>query len=1039
MSSLFRPLTFALLASAILLGSASRIFAVDDPQWKLPPGFTIELVAGPDLVQHPTMGCFDNQGRLYICDGPGDNLPAKELLEKLPHSIKRLEDTDGDGKFDRVTMFADKMVFPMGALWHDGAIYTASPPNVWRLRDTDGDGVADERKILVTEFGFTGNAADVHGCFLGPDGRIYWCDGRHGHTFIDEHGRTISKGLAARLFSCKPDGTDVEAFAGGGMDNPVEVAFTEEGEPLGTVAIYENAPDRVDALLHWVYGGAYPYAEKVLGEFKKTGPLLPAVRYYGRVAPSGIVRHRSRAWGEEFTDNLFHVQFNTHRLIRTKLTRDGATFRGEDEEFLISEQTDVHLTDVIEDADGSLLVVDTGGWFRQGCPNSQIAKPEILGGIYRIRKTDAKKVEDPRGNKIDWDLLTSVRLIALLGDDRPAVRDRAIAALVALYRDDSRGVLGEMYVALLSRPWNVKLQLIQVAIRIGDAKMQEYLTACLSDLGSATDQPRYRQALLRALGTLRAKDAHAAIVAALKDPDLAVRREAATALGRLDREDAVPALLEALSKSSDDRFLEHAVIYALIQINDGSQTIAGLDHEHAAVRRGALIALDQNDDERLTRDVVAKLLDVPSAALQRAVLGVMQRHPDWADGILNFLKQRLAAPKLAAAESDLLRDTILAYKLDANVQQIVAESLADAKLAPSQRRFLLEVIERSEFSGKTIPAAWAEQLAKHLGHADDAIARQAVVAAGRIGGEAFDGALLSLGGEVQRPDNLRVAALNVVGPRIASLDPALFLFLTARLNGSADPLDRTAAAKVLGAAKLDEPQRNTLLDAVSQAGPLQLPSLLEAFAKPDALVNGEKLVAALAASPGLENVTSTSLEKLLQPYPDNVRTAAQPLFKRINADIDVQRARLADLTKQLDGGDAKRGVIVFQMAKTACSSCHRVGIRGTAIGPDLTKVGQIRSRGDLLEAVIYPSASFVRNYESVAVETSDGRVVIGLLTRETPEAIYIRTPQKEEIRVPRGDVESISPSKLSIMPQGMDKIMTPEELRDLIAYLQTLK
>src|SRR5262249_36789334 len=142
------------------------------PALVVPAGFRAELIAGPNLVQHPTMAGFDDQGRLYVCDGPGMNMPAKDLLRDLPNLIRRLEDTHGDGRFDRSTVFADKMTFPMGALWYRGAVYTASPPHIWRLRDTNGDGVADERTILVSEFGFTGNAADIHGCFLGPEGRL---------------------------------------------------------------------------------------------------------------------------------------------------------------------------------------------------------------------------------------------------------------------------------------------------------------------------------------------------------------------------------------------------------------------------------------------------------------------------------------------------------------------------------------------------------------------------------------------------------------------------------------------------------------------------------------------------------------------------------------------------------------------------------------------------------------------------------------------------------------------------------------------------
>ncbi|MGC3968477.1 MAG: hypothetical protein QM775_14200 [Pirellulales bacterium] len=617
------------LAMITLLGVwADFARAVDEPGFQLPPGFTIELVAGPPLVNHPTMGGFDDKGRLYICDGPGENMPAKELLEKLPNHIRRLEDTDGDGKFDKSTMYADKMTFPMGALWHDGYVYTASPPHIWRLRDTDDDGIADERKILVSEFGFTGNAADIHGCFLGPEGRIYWCDGRHGHNFTDEQGNSLSKGLAARIFSCKPDGSDVRAFAGGGMDNPVEICFTEEGEMLGTVAIFDNKPDRVDAIVHWVYGGAYPYHEKVLGEFKRTGDLLPAVSRFGRVAPSGILRYRGKHLGDEYTNDLFHVQFNTHRVVRTKLTRKGASFTSVDEDFLVSENQDVHLTDVIEDADGSLLVVDTGGWFRIGCPNSQIAKPDILGGIYRIRRSNAPKLEDPRGLAIDWKELTFDELFNALLDERPMVQDGAKAEFVRRGKADPSMVdfLYNMPAPYDDHSTAVRRDALWIAAQIGDPKALYRLS------GAAwAKKPEFVQTTLAALAANR--DAgHLSVnrlIECLNDPDFAVRREAAHLAGVMQIPAFAPAVAEAVANAEGDRFLEHALIYALIELGKEQELVEKLSSDSADVRRGVLIALDQRGSELLTKENVAELLDTNDAALLATVLGVMQRHPDW--------------------------------------------------------------------------------------------------------------------------------------------------------------------------------------------------------------------------------------------------------------------------------------------------------------------------------------------------------------------------------------------------------------------------
>ncbi|MCE9605773.1 MAG: c-type cytochrome [Planctomycetia bacterium] len=1037
MNVLLLPRTLAALAIGLLFTNSAR--AVDDPQWKLPPGFTIELVAGPPLVNHPTMGGFDDQGRLYICDGPGDNMRAAELLEKLPNNIRRLEDTDGDGRFDKSTMFADKMTFPMGALWHDGYVYTASPPHIWRLRDADGDGIAEERKILVSEFGFTGNAADIHGCFLGPDGRIYWCDGRHGHTFTDAQGKTLSKGLAARIFSCKPDGSDVQAFAGGGMDNPVEVCFTEEGEMLGTVAIFDNKPDRVDAIVHWVYGGAYPYFPKVLDEFKRTGDLLPAVSRFGRVAPSGILRYRGNQLGTEYTGNLFHAQFNTHRIVRTKLERSGATFKSKDEDFLVSENQDVHLTDVIEDADGSLLVVDTGGWFRIGCPNSQIAKPELLGGIYRIRRTGTAKPSDPRGLKMKWTAdVSNTTLLRRLKDERWAVQDRVKDEFVRRGKKDKQ--VGEFLYTQYELAENLSTPLMRDIVwtlsRIGGPEELEYL-----DLLSAADglPESTAQAICVALASHR--DQSRGIV--FRSDDLAVRRDVAMLCGRMKGEGDDPLFPELLKGIEPDRFLEHAVIYGLIERQAEDQALLMLEDEEPPIARAGLIALDQMGKltDNLETAQLVKFLDSPDAPLQSATLGVVQKHPAWAAEVIAWLKTKLAAPALPAEQAPLVANTLVAYKLDPTIQQLIADTLVAAKTSPATRRMLLETMALSELTGPALPKPWTVAVAKSLHDADEAVARQALATTAVVGGAAgpFDADLKTLAAESTRSAEFRVAALKTLAARVGAVDGPTFAFLLDRLRTAPDSLDKLAAADVLGLAALAPPQRTALVEAVAKAGPMELPALLTQFEKDSSADEGVRLIAALALSPGLDNVSATRLEKLVAPYPPEVREAAKPLLKRINGDLETQRARLAELIAQIDGGDIARGRMLFGLQKTACSSCHKVGAGGANIGPELTKVGQIRSPVDILESVLYPSASFVRGYESVSVTTSAGLERSGILSRETPEAIYLKTAQREEVRIPRGDVDEIQPGKLSIMPQGLDKVMTLDELRDLVAYLKSLK
>lgn len=1042
------PVSLATLA--LLLAARGTVLAGDATEFQPPPiavpeGFVVEVAAAPPLVRHPTMACFDPQGRLYVCDGKGENLKADELLDQLPGVIRRLEDTDGDGVFDTATDFAAGMTFPMGCVWHEGSIYTASPPHIWRLTDADDDGVAERREKLISEFGFTGNAADIHGCFLGPDGRLYWCDGRHGHSFSDEHGQPVSQGLAARVFTCRPDGSELEAFAGGGMDNPVELTFTDEGEPLGTVAIFDMLDGRHDALVHWVYGGTYPKIHPCLEEFRTTGDLLPCLSRFGRVAPSGVMRYRGAQFGPEYRDNIFMVHFNTHNVVRTQIERSGATFISRDEDFLTCENLDFHLTDVLEDADGSLLAIDTGGWFRIGCPTSQIAKPEILGAIYRIRRADAAPLDDARGLQMAWENVEPEELLPRLSDERPAVRDRAVAALARL----GETAAAQLHQVLASGDDALaRRNAVWALCRIEGEPAMAALREALDD-----EDDSVRQSAVRALGTLR-DEASLPRFGELAAADIPpIRREAATALGRIGSTSAVPLLLEAL-RGGGDRFLEHALVWALIQIDDPSTTLAGLSDASPHVRRGALVALDQMPSGKLTRELVAPLLDTDDAELQRAALQVIERHEGWSGELVGLLETWLHDSHLTDERAAMMRGALLAFQADAAVQQLVAHALSSEQTPNSTRLLMLEVISRSDFGGSELPSAWADQLLRHLAADDEQIARQAVTAVSALGLEQYDAALLTIANNSSRSEPLRVAALAVIAPRLPSLDDKLLALLTSRLLADVSPVDKLAAAEALGDSSLGSAQLELLLPVIAQAGPLELPPLLGAFAPreraPLAASNssdsslhtrqlGLQLIAALEQSPGIDNLQPSRLEQTFSAYPVEVQEAARPLLKRLTVDVEQQQARLAELADYLHGGDAQRGAEVFRQKKTGCNACHRVNGEGPHLGPDLSSVGKIRAPRDLLEAVVFPSASFARGYESYQVVTSSGRLHEGVISRETAEAVYLNTAQREEIRIGRSDIEQMFPSRLSIMPQGFDKQLSPTELRDLLAYLQALK
>ncbi len=1011
----------------------------------VPSGYTVELAAGPPLVKHPTLACLDDRGRLFVCENAGVNMTAAELEEHLPNAIRLLEDTTGDGRFDQATVFADRMTFPMGGCWLDGSLYVASPPYIWKLTDTTGDGVADERIRLVGKFGYTGNAASIHGCFAGPEGRIYWCDGYHGHEFRDDSGEVHSQRSGSYLFSCEPDGSDVRIHCGGGMDNPVEVDFTAAGDMLGTVNIMYTRP-RVDCLVNWQYGGVYPHREKILEEVQVTGDFLEPIHEFGHVAISGTMRYRSGALHAGWRDNFFATFFNLGKVVRLELTPAGSSYSVVQREFLSSPDRDFHPTDVLEDVDGSLLVIDTGGWFYRGCPTSQMSKPEILGGIYRVRPvgTDSTQRATANGNELNLETLPPQDLLNLLTDARYRVRQRVLETMARRATDVWRPLMEVARDGSAEQRLQATWGLARIVGRWRRADHSVSLPEANQQVRAALrerlrdDEATIRQAACWIQLTYPDPPAGPSLVALLNDAVPAVRRVAAAALGRNGDRTSVSALLTALPHAID-RDLEHAILYALIELDAPEETQQGLTSSDPAVRRGSLLVLDQLKSAPLTAPRLAEALQDGDADVRSAAFTILRRRRgegEFLQQVTTQLLPALTSPQGIGTDSEQAELLVLLSR-DERLAPTIARIL---DFTPQPSDLSLTLLQRwGRESGMTLDATWLKPLEAWLATEDPEHLERVLPILQGAKSHPFDEQLQRIATRAQLSRELRVRLLQTRMSSRGKVEPEAFSVLIDMLEQPTNSTEMGQAASLLGNAPLTKPQLLELAPHLETVNASALRELVRAYQR-----SGDREVAAvffpaLSRSRFLTTIPPQELSDIIIRYPADAREPGNVLLDQLKRQEQEKLDRIDRVIPLLAEGDAARGRDLFFAERTKCAACHKVGTEGRAVGPDLSAIGANRAPQDLLESILFPSATIVRDYDAYTVVLADGRVLTGLIARETSDFLELQQATGEREQIPREEIEELVTSNVSLMPSGLEKEISDQELADLVAYLITLR
>lgn len=1019
-----RPFLFAACIS-FTLTSCTRSDNKLTSTIEVPDGFIVEVAAGPDLVDYPMFAFVDETGRLFVYESTGNVYEKTEDAIKDPQfRIKLLEDVDGDGFYDKSTIYADKVGFPQGGVFYKGSLYASSAPELLKFTDTDGDGVADKREVLLSGWELNVNANSLIGPFMAPDGWLYVTSAIEGFDIMTKEGKQL-KGETSRVWRVRPDGSDLQWISAGGMNNPVGLTFTGAGEVLGTQTYFTDPKaGQRDALMYWTEGGVYPKPNSNItrDSLPLTGELMPVVTKYSRVAPAGIIRYRSSILGESFKDNLFSAQFNTHQVLHHTLIRDGGSFRTEDEVFFSSSNEDFHPTDVQEDGDGSLLIVETGGWFIKGCPLSQVSKPELKGSIYRVRKKGAVKVEDPFGNTIDWMSKDVATISRYLEDPRPFVADRAVNYLV-----DRRGESVNALATLLATSSNpdARSRAVFALYRVNTSESIKVLREGLKD-----KDLQVRIATAKALGLAKDKGSVMHLVEMIQNDDPACRRQAATALGQIGDPGTIPALLKA-SNGLRDRFFEHAIIYSLISMDQPHLVLAGLTDASNDVKKVALIALDQMKSRSLKPEQVTSFLASNDSTLESTARWVVSHHPEWAANMIIYMQKQLNKPTLDVADKKQLKDILVSYCGNASMQQFMVSQMDQASL--EKKLFMLDAMSACNI--KEVPENWIVYLGKELTSNADAAAKLNVLKFIRLHRvHSLNKTLELVADDNQNSTILRVNAIGTSVNDSTQLSGRHFEFLYTQLQPGNDASIRQQVASVLGQAKLSNEQLLKLAkEFLAKADAFILPRLMPLFRGANEIEIGKALASALEKSPSLDNITEEHLLEMFSNYPSELDPVRNKLMAQLKVARGERLSQIHSIESSITKGNIDRGRILF-FGKAICYTCHSIGNEGGNFGPDLTSIQRDRSAHDLVEAIVYPGVSFVREYETYRIKTKENTYT-GVIQEQTADMIRLGISPQESVQIQRSDILSIEIQDTSMMPLGLDKLLTEQEMADLMAFL----
>lgn len=986
---MFNSIKISFLAAALLLSACHKSGPPYSPSdslktFKIASGYKIEpFVSEPDVVSPVAME-FDENGNIYVVEDRGYPLNVKGKVGR----VKLLQDTNGDGKPDKTTVFAENLVMPTGVMrWKKGILVT-DPPDLIYFEDTDGDGKADVRRVMLTGFPFSNPQHTANNPVYGLDNWIYIAHegpataiifknefGDRGSSirYVDRTGVPPLK-EPSRCVRIRPDSGQLEALS---APSQFGQSFDDWGQHF-VVGNSNHVREEAIAARYLQRNPDLPVRTAVedISDHGAAAKVFPITEHPRFELLSGVGQFTSACSITYYRGSTF-VAEPAHGLVHQDLLSDeGSLYEAKraqnNSEFLASTDAWFRPVAMTIGPDGALylldyyrMVIEHPEWMatsEQHSPN--LTAGEDRGRIYRIvpdtgvqplkpihlgSASDEELVKE-LANPVIWWRRTAQRLLV----DRHATK--AVPALVSLFNQTSspQGRVHAMWT--LEGLGKLDPSLIEKALTDSTAGVRENgIILAEEHLAAAPDLEKH-------------------LLALVNDPSARVRYQLMLTLGDLKSPAATAARDRMLFSNLEDKWLQIAALSA--DSNDAprlfDRALKAADSETAG-RKSLLQYVSAEIGERQKNPEIDQLLAKVSS-------GNPEQGEWWRTASLNGLNQGLRAK----------------HGLVSPKAKVLLLGLFE-KSDPKVRRAALQTLQNTGLPGGA-PANAALQHAMKCASdekSDAELRADSIELLALSDAESHKQFFQSLI-DAREPEVVQEAAVRAYG-HIPGDDVGKFFLDKWRV------LTATVRSEAADAMVRD-PGRVRLLVTAMKSGDIQPWTL--SFRQRTRLI--------------------------MNPDPA-IRSEARPLLEQTPKDREaVVKRYQAALDKN---GDPAKGRETF---RSICAKCHRLDGYGAEVGPDL---GTVRNQPKqfFLTNILIPSQSISQGYESYVVETTSGGNYDGVIGPQTPTAITLKHENGKEDVIQRQDIKNMYVTNLSAMPPDLEKQISVDQMADLLAYLKTEK